>query len=305
MEKKYNFTYTIINTETGQYYIGKHSTNNIDDGYMGSGAWVKNIKDIEDNPNIVKIINEFYDTSEEAYRAEMDMIGSLWKNDPLCMNRMRGGVVSFFEKESYSRHCLEAYGTDHHMKSEEFKKTFRFPFKEKDVRDKADQTVINRYGGKGSGSKEIKSKVEKTNLERYGTTHTLNNDNVKAARESSSIKKYGTTNPFKNPEKLADVLEERYGYRNMMLDPEVKERHKKAMQDKDWTERNEKSKSTNLTRYGVTVAANQPHIREMHKRACPFSCKNKHKFDAGNFTNHMVKVHNWTKEQVKKYKDEN
>jgi len=30
---------------SGKYYIGRHSTENINDGYLGSGKWVKSIKD--------------------------------------------------------------------------------------------------------------------------------------------------------------------------------------------------------------------------------------------------------------------
>lgn len=30
---------------SGKYYIGRHSTQNIDDGYVGSGKWIRSIKD--------------------------------------------------------------------------------------------------------------------------------------------------------------------------------------------------------------------------------------------------------------------
>lgn len=35
---KYNFVYVTVNKINGHYYKGKHSTDNIDDGYLGSGC---------------------------------------------------------------------------------------------------------------------------------------------------------------------------------------------------------------------------------------------------------------------------
>ena len=40
-EKKYNYFYKITNDFDNCYYYGIHSTNNMNDGYMGSGKWLK------------------------------------------------------------------------------------------------------------------------------------------------------------------------------------------------------------------------------------------------------------------------
>jgi hypothetical protein len=40
--QQYHIIYKTTNTSTDKYYIGKHSTDNINDDYLGSGVALKN-----------------------------------------------------------------------------------------------------------------------------------------------------------------------------------------------------------------------------------------------------------------------
>jgi len=288
----FHFTYKISNPATGEYYYGKHSTDNVNDGYMSSGNWVPSLTE-EARKGLVKEIVNYYESSELAYEAEKILIGDYWKTDPLCKNEKPGGHQSFFERATYKRYCMDKHGVGHHMKLEEFRNGPTLPFRRDDVQQKCHETLVKKYGARGSASLDLKQKIESGNVEKYGTKHTLHLNHVKTAREQACLEKYGVTNPFQSADFQKSLV-------NPMTIPEVREKHAKSMKDKDWTDRNEKSKQTNLQKYGVTNPANRPEVRERNYVSCPF-CERR--YDAGNFTNHMSKTHSWTKDQIKEYRD--
>ena len=56
-----------ITIDNGKFYIGRHSTKNLDDNYMGSGKWVRSIKD---KNRLRKEILSFYEDIETLKNAE-------------------------------------------------------------------------------------------------------------------------------------------------------------------------------------------------------------------------------------------
>lgn len=89
--KTYNYFYKITNTLNGHYYYGIHSTDNLNDGYMGSGrrlnlAYKKYGKDV-----FVKEIIKFFNTRKEAALYESEIVTEVLIKDSNCYNLILGG----------------------------------------------------------------------------------------------------------------------------------------------------------------------------------------------------------------------
>lgn len=90
----------------GFYYLGKHSTKKLNDGYCGSGKiinkYFKKYHKIKGKTYLKEILC-FYDTEEEAYEAETLLIGDKWKTDPLCLNMVPGGKGYFTGHNAWNK----------------------------------------------------------------------------------------------------------------------------------------------------------------------------------------------------------
>jgi len=80
--KKYNFVYITTNIVNSKIYIGVHSTNNIDDGYLGSGTNLKKSIKKYIKENFIREVLYYFDTIEECYQKELEIVNvDFIKND--------------------------------------------------------------------------------------------------------------------------------------------------------------------------------------------------------------------------------
>jgi hypothetical protein len=77
----FHFIYKTYSS-SGLYYYGRHTTENINDGYLGSGKWVRSI---EDKSTLKRDIILFCESQDELLKKEKEYI-SIHINDPKCMN---------------------------------------------------------------------------------------------------------------------------------------------------------------------------------------------------------------------------
>ena len=91
---KYHYFYRIINKNTNQYYFGIHSTNNLNDNYMGSGTFLKKEYREHGKENFIKEILKFFDDRKTLLEYEKKIVNEDILSDPLCLNIAKGGVTS-------------------------------------------------------------------------------------------------------------------------------------------------------------------------------------------------------------------
>jgi len=94
-EKKYHYLYKTICKVNDKYYYGMHSTDNLDDGYLGSGQrlWHSINKHGKENHVCEKL--EFFETRKKLRIAESKLVDKTKLKDPMCMNLMLGGEGGF------------------------------------------------------------------------------------------------------------------------------------------------------------------------------------------------------------------
>ena len=81
---------------SNRFYIGKHTTKNIHDKYIGSGLYIKRALKKYPKDCFYKKIIKMFDTSEEAFQHEIELC-SMFLEDKLCSNMCPGGTGGDFK----------------------------------------------------------------------------------------------------------------------------------------------------------------------------------------------------------------
>jgi hypothetical protein len=102
-KRKYHFIYKTTCSITGNYYLGMHSTDNLDDDYLGSGRRLRNSIRKHGEENHVREIIEFCNTREDLAKREAEIVNLNEIAKQKCMNLCLGGWGGFISIEGYKK----------------------------------------------------------------------------------------------------------------------------------------------------------------------------------------------------------
>ena len=89
------YLYKITNLVNNKVYVGIHSTDNLDDGYFGSGRALKQSISKHGKENFKKEILEFFNSAEEMCQREKEIVNEQFVSSQQTYNLAVGGYGSF------------------------------------------------------------------------------------------------------------------------------------------------------------------------------------------------------------------
>lgn len=91
-DKKYHFIYKTKCVITGKFYIGMHSTDDLNDGYLGSGKRLSRSINKYGKENHYREILEFSKTRKDLELRELDILDEKILENTECLNLIGGGT---------------------------------------------------------------------------------------------------------------------------------------------------------------------------------------------------------------------
>ena len=162
--------------------------------------------------------------------------------------------------------CIERYGVEYALQSEE-------------IKEKSKQTCIERYGVEYIGQvEEVKEKSKQTCIERYGVEYALQSEEIKEKSKQTCIERYGVEyigQVEEVKEKSKQTCVEKYGVEHVLQSKEIKDKKNKTCIERYGTEivlqckeiRDRKDK-TSIERYGTYCIFSLKEFKEKIAQTC-------------------------------------
>lgn len=101
----YYFLYVITNKITNKIYVGVHATDNLDDGYLGSGIHIQRAIKKYGSENFERTILQFFDNEVDMFKAEESTVTTEFVKEDTNYNIApggRGGNTGNYDNEERS-----------------------------------------------------------------------------------------------------------------------------------------------------------------------------------------------------------
>ena len=197
-KKKIHYMYKTTCKITNRFYIGIHSTTNIDDGYLGSGKRLRYSIRKYGIENHSKEILNFFDSRESLLECEKKIVNIDLVNDGLCMNLKVGGTGGLIGLPKKTLDKIRKGASDYMIekwKNNDFRKKISKILIENTIKNHK-KGVINYSTTKNKNiSEEHKRKIGDKNKikqngeknSQYGTCWITNGDENKKIKKDSLI----------------------------------------------------------------------------------------------------------------------
>lgn len=210
--KKYHYTYRTTNLINGRYYLGMHSTNRLDDGYLGSGKRLYYELNKYGRDNFKFEILEQFNSREDLVQAEINLITEQDLKNPNCINLKPGGSGGFCNEQHKNVFMKASSNTNYRVKNQDpdfvqkrqkgFNQHLKKLSEDVNYRKNFSEKIKKYYKEQGQGSfkgrthtKEVKEKMsvakkgkyEGYNNSQYGTCWITNGEHNKKIRKGDNI----------------------------------------------------------------------------------------------------------------------
>ena len=164
----YHIVYKTTNTINGKIYIGKHSTNNLYDGYLGSGKLLKEDIKVYGRNTFVREILSTHDTSEGAFndeilRVDVDFVNREDTYNLVCGGGNKNGVGVSVSEETKQQISKSLSGFKHSTIAKQHMRESHIGFKHT-TESKQKMSIASKGKKLSKEHKQALSKSRKGNI---------------------------------------------------------------------------------------------------------------------------------------------